>query len=109
MNRVLILFLSIVCVSNLAKGQNQKEDKYFSIGTKTSGICFGNSIKFNGIRFNTKDMGKYHRTLKINGINLSLGISNDLANGIQIGIALIEAQGQANGINIAGLELQGKK
>ncbi len=108
MNRVYISFLLIVCVSSLSMGQNPKENKYFSIGTKTYGICFGNSNKYNGIRFSFDDF-YYIPPEKVNGINLSLAISNKLANGIQIGIYCIKDEGKANGINVGGFGITASK
>lgn len=88
-----------------AYGQNDTTNtKYLSIGTKSYGICFGNSIRYNGIRLNLWDKGYGNEKClgKINGSNFSFIISNYLTNGIEIGIIGVCSE-KVNGIQIGGL------
>jgi hypothetical protein len=96
----------LVLTAVTAYGQNDTTNtKYLSIGTKSYGICFGNSIKYNGIRLNLWDKGYGIGTSsgKINGMNFSFKISNYLSNGIEIGIIGVCSEKVINGIQIGGL------
>lgn len=74
--------------------------RYFSLGLKKAGICFGNSPAYTGIRFNL--MNKRIRTL--NGFDFTL-LDDDqdgTSNGISVGI-IAKAQHQNNGLSIGGI------
>lgn len=77
-----------------------RNPKYLSIGTKSSGLCFGNSIRYNGIRLNLWD--RESNNGRINGINFSFCISNKITNGIEIG-GIGTYSEKSNGIQIGGL------
>ena len=70
-----------------------------SIPTKTWGICFGNSPRFNGLRFNLSDK----KIAAINGINITAWKANEknasgTVNGISLG--LLPNASELNGIQI---------
>ena len=87
------------------------------LGSHNSGISFGNSPVWNGLRFNFSDCG----IKEINGINITLwkperspgssikGIALGLApfadkiKGISVGLAAVVAEQELTGINIGGL------
>ena len=75
--------------------------KYFSIGFKKAGICFGNSTVYTGLRFNL--MNKKVRTL--NGFDLTLldldEDDNRTSNGVSLGV-ICKMQAQNNGLSIGG-------
>ena len=74
----------------------------FNIPAKHWGISFGNSTRFDGIRFNLTDKD----IEKINGINFNVWGAKDDArqtgtvNGISIGIPAAMGTNYRNGINI---------
>ncbi len=89
------------------------------LGAHNSGISFGNSPIWNGLRFNLSDCG----IKEINGINITLwkperspgssirGIALGLApfaetiQGISLGLAAVVAEQELSGINIGGLAI----
>jgi hypothetical protein len=101
-----IAFLPLLIIGYFCYGQNESTDnKYFSIGNKNSGICFGNSSKYNGLRLNLWDKGLNcgdKESEKINGVNISFAIISEVANGIQIG-GLVSHSKKINGISIASI------
>ena len=78
MKKILLLFLFLFSIT--AQAQKQR---YFSLGTKHEGICFGNSENYNGIRLNLDDDEFVNH---VNGLNLSLLSSTYYLNGLQFGI-----------------------
>lgn len=98
----LILFF----VGYFSFGQNNSIDyNYFSIGSKTTGICIGNSNKYNGIRLNFWDKDGYFNkkvSEKVNGINISFSSESNVLNGIQLGLLVTHSK-KANGISVASL------
>jgi hypothetical protein len=98
--------LLTLLIGNYSFGQNDSSNTvYVSIGSNTSGICFGNSGKYNGLRFNLWDkelsLSKQHKR-QINGINFSFGVISERTNGIQIG-GLACHTNKMNGLSIAGV------
>ncbi len=74
--------------------------KYFSLGSKKIGICFGNSPVYTGFRFNL--MNK--RTRRLNGFDFTL-LDDDQygrSNGISVGV-IAKTQYQNNGLSIGGV------
>lgn len=74
--------------------------KYFSLGSKKAGICFGNSPAYTGFRFNL--MNKRARSL--NGFDFTL-LDDDQdgrSNGISVGV-IAKTQYQNNGLSIGGV------
>jgi hypothetical protein len=70
-----------------------------TIPAKTWGICFGNSPRFNGLRFNITDEG----IDTINGVNITAWKANDKkvsgrVNGISLGV--MPYAGELNGIQV---------
>jgi hypothetical protein len=101
----LILTVSLTFIALTIYGQDTvNKQKYVSLGTKSNGICFGNSLKYNGIRLNLwdKGYGMGASSGKINGMNFSFIISNYLSNGIEFG-AIGTYSKICNGIQIGGL------
>jgi hypothetical protein len=74
------------------------QNKHLSLGFKNSGLCFGNSKNYNGVRLNFWDT----RTNRINGINLSLNSKMNISNGLSIGL-FGSSDSICNGIKIGGL------
>ncbi len=87
-------FITLPIVSIFSQG--------FNIPAKQWGLSFGNSTRFDGIRFNLVDKD----IEKINGINFNVwGIKDDsrqtgTVNGISIGIPAAMGTNYRNGINI---------
>jgi hypothetical protein len=90
----LVLIFTLALYSSCLFGQNN----YFRLGTEKSGICFGNSQKYNGMRFNLED----RNVSVINGLNLSGLSGSNRLNGISVGL-LISGDSVSNGIEIGGL------
>ena len=64
-----IISLSFICsLNSYAQEPVEKQSKYLTIGSAKGGICFGNSIVYNGLRFNLRD----RQTRQLNGINIHL-------------------------------------
>jgi hypothetical protein len=87
-----VLFLFFASHAAFAAGS-------LAIPAKTWGICFGNSPRFNGLRFNIMDTG----IETINGINITAWKANDKkvsgsVNGISLGV--MPYAGELNGIQI---------
>jgi hypothetical protein len=105
----ILLLLLFGCISY---GQNDSIDNiYLSIGSKTSGICFGNSNKYNGLRLNLWDKGFDSGdkvSQKINGINLSFAAISEVTNGLQIG-GIVGHTKKINGLSIASIWQNSKK
>jgi hypothetical protein len=73
--------------------------KSLALPAKTWGVCFGNSPRFNGLRFNVTD----EKLDLVNGVNITLWKANDkkasgTVNGLSLG--LIPYAGELNGIQI---------
>lgn len=123
---LLILFVLLNCSPLFsqsefpdAKDSTEIECSFSSLdlGSHNSGISFGNSPVWNGLRFNLSDCG----IKEINGINITLwkperspgslvrGIALGLApfaetiQGISFGLAAVVAEQELSGINIGGL------
>jgi hypothetical protein len=98
---LVIIFIGWNCFS-----QNDTSDnKYFSIGSKTAGICFGNSRNFNGLRLNLWDKESNHgfkESERINGINISFAVVSSVMNGLQIG-GIGTYTKRMNGLSIASI------
>jgi len=89
----------------------------FDIGSRNSGISFGNSKNWNGLRFNFSDCGigtinginitfwKPERSpgSQVNGISLGGAPLADNLTGVNFGLAAVVAENQMQGINIGGL------
>jgi len=89
----------------------------FDIGSRNSGISFGNSKNWNGLRFNFSDCGigtinginitfwKPERSpgSQVNGISLGGAPFADNLTGVNFGLAAVVAENQMQGINIGGL------
>ena len=99
MKRIITVFIIIVSI-NTSYGQN----RFFSIGKKDAGICFGNSAQYNGLRLNLFD-----KNVKIvNGVNLALISGSKKLNGVSIS-AIGDASEVSNGVSIGGIALRGNK
>jgi len=107
--------LAFLLLSTILFGQN----RHLSLGLKGNGICFGNSIDYNGIRLNLwdKNVDKINglnisglsRCRKINGFSIGLVASLDtISNGMKIGGLAVTAK-KHNGLAVAGLFLAGNK
>ena len=83
------MFFSIV-----SYGQN----KHLTIGFKNIGICFGNSEKNSGLRFNFRD----RNVNQINGINITGVSESKMANGLTVGL-IANYDSIINGIVLNGL------
>jgi hypothetical protein len=98
--------LIILLFGYVSNGQTDSlSTKYLSIGSRTSGICFGNANKYNGIRLNVWDKGLSlgdKETEVTNGANISFLVRSKTANGIQIG-GLASHTEKINGISIASI------
>ncbi len=126
MKRLVILFAITIFYSSCFAQVNffgsdtaEQECSYssFDLGASNSGLSFGNSQRWDGIRFNFSDCG----VEEINGINITLwkpgnlegsrvnGIAFGLSpsagtmQGISLGIAASIAEENIRGINIGGL------
>lgn len=101
----LTIFL-LLLIEYFSYGQNDSlNNKYFSIGSKTSGICFGNSSKYNGLRLNLWDKGLNYgdkESERINGINISFAAISEETNGLQIG-GIVAHTKKMNGLSIASI------
>jgi|WetSurMetagenome_2_1015567.scaffolds.fasta_scaffold618445_1 hypothetical protein len=102
--RINLTVIIVLLINCFVQGQNDtKANRYLSIGTKTAGICFGNSNIYNGIRFNLWDKGlgiKENEAKLINGINVSFSVNSKVSNGIQL-CGLVSNSETINGISIA--------
>ncbi|HBS87329.1 MAG TPA: hypothetical protein DEA97_12280 [Bacteroidales bacterium] len=78
------------------------QSHYLSIGSKHSGLCFGNSEKYNGLRFNIRDKDN----ICINGINISAIINGEKSNGLTIGL-LGGNVSTSNGLSVFGIYSDG--
>ncbi|MBP9079969.1 MAG: hypothetical protein KBF80_06935 [Flavobacteriales bacterium] len=87
--------LLLICYNSFGQSDSLK-NKYLSIGSRTSGICFGNSSNYNGLRFNLLD----NETERINGINISFLAMTEKTNGVQIG-GLAAHTTRINGLSLA--------
>ncbi len=103
------LNILLITIPMLIFGQN----KHLTIGIKDNGICFGNSIRNNGVRFNLLDKD----VEIINGVNVAVSSKSQISNGINLGLVwnenticngivlngLVGESEKANGIVISGL------
>jgi hypothetical protein len=110
--RKLYITLWLLLILNISYGQNDSiSNKYLSIGSKTSGICFGNSNRYNGLRFNLWDKGfnvEDKISERINGINISFSTESKIANGIQVG-GLVSNSSKINGLSIVTISHNAEK
>ncbi len=74
------------------------QSKHLDLGIRENGVCFGNSVKYNGVRLNLVDSN----TQIINGLNLSGYSESNHLNGISVGI-LISGDSVSNGLFIGPL------
>lgn len=128
---LLLLFIFLNSMTNAQydffNGEDSTEVKCsnssLDIGINSTGISFGNSENWNGIRINFSDCNAE----KVNGINITLwnpknnpkllvnGLAFGLApaankiNGISLGLAAVVAKKNLRGINIGGLAAVGGK
>lgn len=98
-----LVSLLIICLNSFGQSDSLK-NKYLSLGSKTSGISFGNSSKYNGVRLNLFDK----ETERINGINISILSRTEMTNGVQIG-GLATHTKKLNGLSIAPVWQTSKK
>ena len=88
------------------------------LAVNNNGISFGNSPRFNGLRFNGRDCGlevvnginitfwrpyEYSLSGNVNGMSLGLFPAAENLNGINFGLAGILTTNNVNGVNIGGL------
>ncbi|PSL32194.1 LA_2272 family surface repeat-containing protein [Chitinophaga ginsengisoli] len=94
-----LLFVLLFAVRAFAETDSLPA-RYFSLGSKKVGICFGNSPAYTGFRFNV--MNKRIRTL--NGFDFTLLDDDEdgKSNGISVGI-IAKTQHQNNGLSIGGI------
>ena len=103
------LFLLVLSVF-LLPGRAVSAAGSLTLPAKTWGICFGNSPRFNGLRFNIAD----EKLELINGVNITLWKANDkdnkeaggTVNGLSLGV--IPYAGELNGILDRGSHLRGR-
>lgn len=102
----IILVLLIIFIGWNSYSQNDTSaTKYFSIGSKTAGVCFGNSKNFNGLRLSLWDMESNHgfkKSERINGVNISFAVVSSVMNGLQIG-GIGTYTKRTNGLSIASI------
>lgn len=127
MKRLLVIICLIVLSSSLFAQIDLFDDddttasecshNSFDLGIRKSGISFGNSPVWDGLRINFSDCGvqeinginitfwKPGRNdgSRINGISIGLAPFADVLQGIQIGLLGVVAQEKLQGINIGGL------
>jgi hypothetical protein len=93
-------YLSFILLLFILQPNLYAQKRYLSLGTRTAGICFGNSPNYNGIRFGLwdEDAGS------INGLNVSALTSARKFNGLNIGL-LGSGSATINGVavNILGV------
>lgn len=99
---MLCFFVFLLAVHPVVSAQS------LTLPAKTWGICFGNSPRFNGLRFNIMDS----KIDTINGINITAWKANDkkvsgTVNGISLGV--MPYAGELNGIQIGLLGSGAKK
>jgi hypothetical protein len=112
---LIIILLSFLTGTNIfaqEKNEDTISNRSFDIAIKNTGISFGNSESFNGIRINAVDKG----VQRINGLNFTFWNpkpafnSKSVVNGIGLGIVNAHAS-QLNGIGIgtgvSGNEING--
>jgi len=101
---ILLLIVSTINFEAFSQTETLKR-KYFSIGSKTIGICFGNSSNYTGLRFNILD----RNVDRVNLFNFCLLESNvRLSNGISTAL-FSNSDDQNNGISLASLFNVGEK
>lgn len=119
MSRPVLSFLVLIllCPTITFAITDSLPTRYFSLGTRKAGICFGNSLVYTGLRFNA--VNKYVGTTNIfdfslytaddyqarntNGISTSLFINEqNRNNGLSFGLIFNVAEIQ-NGIGIGGI------
>ena len=95
-------FLSIllIIIPILIFGQN----RHLTIGIKDNGICFGNSIRNNGVRFNLLDKN----VEIVNGLNVAVSSKSKISNGLNLGLIWNE-NSICNGIVLNGLAGESEK
>lgn len=91
------------------------------LGIASTGICFGNSEKWNGIRINVSDCNvkevngvnitlwnpKNNPDLKVKGIAVGLAPAGKSINGISIGLGAVVGKKELKGINVGGIAAVG--
>ena len=132
--QIILILITLLLLFNKSFAQTDSlSGKYLSIGSKHAGICFGNSLKYSGLRFNFLD--KYVKEVNIinfclikakadrsNGLSLStlvnldnynngisfgvIGNSGSKRNGIAVSV-LFNNISKLRGIGVAGLGLMG--
>jgi hypothetical protein len=108
--RTISLFLLVLPVF-LWPGRAVSATGSLTLPAKTWGVCFGNSPRFNGLRFNIAD----EKLELINGVNITLWKANDkndkeasgTVNGLSLGV--IPYAGELNGIQIGLLGAGARK
>ncbi|MCX7797651.1 MAG: hypothetical protein N2249_03405 [Melioribacter sp.] len=128
MKKLLIAFF-IFTISSKAQIEFSVEDSSvvncshssFSLGMYSTGISFGNSEKWNGLRINISDCDvkevnginitlwnpRNNRDLKIRGVALGLATAGKSINGISVGLAAAIGRKELRGINIGGIAIVG--
>jgi hypothetical protein len=106
-------YLSLILLLFILQSNLCAQKRYLSLGTRTAGICFGNSPNYNGIRFGLWD--EYAN--RINGLNISVltdakkfngldiglvGLRSDTINGMAVGVLGVGAE-YSRGVVIGGL------
>ncbi|MBK7467341.1 MAG: hypothetical protein IPJ43_11250 [Saprospiraceae bacterium] len=103
----IFLFICLNCSSQ----NNATNKEYFSLGSKTTGICFGHAKYYNGLRLNLwdKELKDEDTSLfQINGLAISFANESKVTNGIQIGLVASHTK-IINGISIASIANNAKK
>ena len=109
-NKILGLALFLILI-NHNKTCGQKT--YWSLGSSSKGLCFGNSTNYLGIRFNLRDKNvRYTSGINVsgitkckfsNGFSVGLTVANDsICNGVKIGLIGTEST-KINGVSVGGL------
>lgn len=86
-----LFFFSVFCLNG--------QKRFFSLGTKSAGICFGGSKIYNGLRFNFIDKTDSEN---LNGIIISGIAQGQKRNGLSISL-IGSYDRKSNGINISTL------
>ena len=112
----IILFVVFINCNVALRAQTSNDtshSKYLSIGPRRAGICFGNSHKYTGLRFNLVDrkvkrvnifnLAFITKTRVMNGLSVGIAVDNDsIGNGLAFSIAFTGGE-HRNGVTIGGL------
>jgi hypothetical protein len=115
MFREIFLLIILVFFTNIVFSQNRENERLsgsssLDIGFANSGLSFGNSQNWNGLRFNISD----ENIEEINGINITFwkpeNVKGSVVNGISFGLA--PSAGEINGLalgigNVADKNING--